>query len=269
MKITPKNDQASAPYATALRKQSAISAIILAAGRGRRLGQPKPKALLEFDGKTLLERHIAALRVHGVHDISITVGYQSAAIRGEVARLGLADGVTLVDNPYYLQGSLVSVWAQRERLRSGASIVLMDADVLYDPRMIGRLLHAEPPNVLLLDRMIEPGDEPVKICVRDSAIVDFAKKPVQPHEWHGESVGFFRFTPEMSASLAERLDDYCKAGRTSDEYEEAIRDLIAARPDQFGFEDISDLPWTEIDFEADVIRAEREILPQIAALQDA
>ena len=268
MKITTENDLSNAPDVLAPREQTAISAIILAAGRGRRLGQPKPKALLEFDGKTLLERHIAALRAHGVHDISITVGYQSGAIRGEVARLG-ADGVTLVDNPYFLQGSLVSVWAQRERLRSGAGIVLMDADVLYDPRMIGRLLGAAPPNVLLLDRMIEPGDEPVKICVRDGAIVDFAKKPVHAHEWHGESVGFFRFTPETATALAERIDDYVKAGRTSDEYEEAVRDLIVARPDLFGYEDISDLPWTEIDFEADVIRAEREILPQIASLQDA
>ncbi len=272
---TTENGGSSAPDALAPRedasprKQSSMSAIILAAGRGRRLGQPKPKALLEFDGKTLLERHIAALRAHGVHDISITVGYQSMAIRSEIARLGVADGVTLVDNPYFLQGSLVSVWAQRDRLRSGASIVLMDADVLYDPRMIGRLLRAEPPNVLLLDRMIEPGDEPVKICVRDNTLVDFAKKPVHPHDWHGESVGFFRFSPEMAAALAERIDDYVRAGRTTDEYEEAIRDLIVARPVQFGYVDISDLPWSEIEFEADVVRAQREILPQIADLQDA
>ena len=36
------------------------------------------------------------------------------------------------------------------------------------------------------------------------------------------------------------------------EYEEAIRDLILAHPDRFGAVDVSDLPWTEIDFEEDV-----------------
>jgi choline kinase len=117
--------------------------------------------------------------------------------------------------------------------------------------------------VLLLDQAIEPGDEPVKICVRGNALVDFAKKPVRPHDWHGESVGFFRFSAATAAALAEQLDGYVSTGRTSVEYEEAIRDLILARPDQFGYEDISDLPWTEIDFEIDVARARRDILPQI------
>lgn len=258
------NDPSGAVHASAPTGESPIKAVILAAGRGNRLGRPEPKALLEFDGRTLLERHVTALQAHGIYDISITVGYRSEAIRSEIARLSIPEGIELVDNPRYQQGSLVSLWVQRDRLKSGASILLMDADVLYDSRMIGRLLGAEPPNVLLLDQMIEPGDEPVKICIRDGALVDFAKKPVHPHDWHGESVGFFRFTAATAAALADRLDDYVGADRTSYEYEAAIRDLILARPDQFGYEDISDLPWTEIDFEDDVARARREILPQIA-----
>ena len=265
----PGEKKSKAAHASASRGPSSIKAIILAAGRGQRLGRPTPKALLEFDGRTLLERHVSALQAHGIHDISITVGYRSKAIRSEIARLAIPHGVVLVDNPRYLQGSLVSLWVQRDRLKSGANIVLMDADVLYDPRMIGRLLNAEPPNVLLLDQTIEPGDEPVKICVRGGALVDFAKQPVHPHDWHGESVGFFRFTAATAAALAERVDDYVATGRTSDEYEAAIRDLILAQPDQFGYEDISDLPWTEIDFEVDVVRARREILPQISGVTGA
>jgi choline kinase len=44
---------------------------------------------------------------------------------------------------------------------------------------------------------------------------------------------------------------------------EAIRDLILAEPARFGAADVSDLPWIEIDFEDDVIRARRDILPQL------
>ncbi|MEA2781913.1 MAG: hypothetical protein QOK29_3457 [Rhodospirillaceae bacterium] len=246
-----------------------IRAIILAAGRGRRLGNPMPKALLEFGGKTLLERHIAVLQAHGVDDISITVGYESQAIHREITRLRVSDHVALVYNPHYDQGSLVSLWAQRDRLKSGASVLLMDADVLYDERMISRLLAGKAQNVLLLDRTIEPGDEPVKICLCDDLMVDFAKKPVHAHDWHGESVGFFRFTAATAAALADHADHYVQTGRTSVEYEEVIRDLILAQPAQFGYEDISDLPWTEIDFDVDVARARHEILPQISELTDA
>ena len=52
-------------------------------------------------------------------------------------------------------------------------------------------------------------------------------------------------------------------GRRMMEYEEPIRDMImASAADRFGFEDISGLPWTEIDFPEDVVRA-RVLLPKL------
>lgn len=239
------------------------SAIILAAGVGRRLGNASPKVLLDFGGRSLLERHLAALRANGVGDIAITVGHRSDLIRAELSRLGVLEHVALIENPRYREGSVVSLAVQGARLAAGRPVLLMDGDVLYDPRMIARLLRAAPENVLLFDQAIEPGDEPVKICLRGDVIVDFAKLPEHAHDRHGESVGFFRFSAGMAAALAERATAYVEAGRAGAEYEAAIRELILARPDRFGHEDISDLPWTEIDFEADVARARQEILPQL------
>lgn len=245
-----------------------ISAILLAAGVGRRLGdaRPGPKVLLEFAGQTLLERHLRILLAEGVDDIGITVGYRSDAIGREVARLGLADRVHLIDNPDFRQGSLVSLFVQADRLRGGRPVVLMDGDVLYDPRIIARLLAAPGENVLLLDRDIEPGDEPVKICLKGGDIVDFRKKPVNDYDWHGESVGFFRFSPAMAALLADRCALYVQDGRTGEEYEEAIRDHILLEPGRFAATDISDIPWTEIDFSEDVARAQNIILPKLEAV---
>ena len=241
------------------------SAILLAAGVGRRLGASHdgPKILLDFGGRTLLARHMAALVANGVERLSITVGHLQEEIRAaaELAPEGLA--VSFVENPDYRQGSLVSLQVQGDLLRSGEPVLLMDGDVLYDARMIARLNDASFENTLLVDRNIEPGDEPVKICVRGGGIVDFRKQPEHAHDWHGESVGFFRFSPEMAAKLAARCDDYVKAGRTELEYEEAIRDLILTEPARFGAADVTDLPWTEIDFEDDVARARAEILPQL------
>ncbi|WP_096700213.1 phosphocholine cytidylyltransferase family protein [Magnetospirillum sp. 15-1] len=248
--------------------KSSPAVILLVAGVGRRLDGaiPGPKVLLEFGGKTLLERHLDALMAHGVEDIGLTVGYQSDAIRREVARLGLEGRVRLIENPDFRLGSLVSLWVQAERLRCGRPVILMDGDVLYDPAMIGRLLAAPAENVLLLDREIEPGDEPVKICLRNERIVDFRKKPEHAHDWHGESVGFFRFSPAMAILLADRCARYVEQGQTGLEYEEAIRDLILAEPERFAATDISDLSWTEIDFVDDVTKARETVLPRLAAL---
>jgi choline kinase len=244
------------------------SAVILAAGVGRRLeaSQGRPKILLEFGGQTLLARHLAALHRHGVDEISITVGHQRELIEAEVVRLGWSDKVIFIGNPRYREGSLVSLWMQSGQLRAGRPMLLMDGDVLYDHRMIEPLINAPGENILLLDRNIEPGDEPVKICLRGTGIVDFRKRPEHAHDWHGESVGFFRFSAETAAALADRCEFYVDAGGTELEYEEAIRDLILAEPDRFRAVDITDLPWTEIDFQADVVRALNVVLPQLSTL---
>ncbi len=239
-------------------------AVILAAGVGRRLNGsagPMPKALLGFGGRSLLARHVAALRGCGVRDVTIVVGFEADQVRG--AMEGQA-GVRLVVNPDYREGSVVSLWAARDVMEAGRPVVLMDADVLYDGRLLARLVESRHENALLLDREIEPGDEPVKLCIKDGAIVDFHKRPTADHDWHGESVGFFRFTAGTAAELSRRAGAYVQGGRRHMEYEEPIRDMMQADPARFGFEDITGLPWTEIDFPEDVAKA-RGLLPRLVA----
>ena len=257
------------PQATASGQQPAgTRAIILAAGVGRRLGPDNagaPKVLLAFGGTSLLARHLRILQQAGVADITIVVGFAAGQIRSALAGLSGGLAVRTIDNPDFREGSVVSLWAAREVLRSGAPVLLMDGDVLYDRRLMARLVDSRLPDSLLLDRGIEPGDEPVKLCVRDGVIVDFRKKPTETHDFFGESVGFFRFAPQTAAELAGRAETYVTSGRRSMEYEEPIRDMIMqSAPGRFGFEDITGLPWTEIDFPEDVVKA-AALLPELAA----
>ena len=248
--------------------ESNAQAVILAAGVGRRLNGsagPMPKALLPFGGRSLLARHVAALRTCGVRDVAIVIGFEADQVRGAIEG---QEGVRLIVNPDYREGSVVSLWAARDVLEAGRPVVLMDADVLYDSRLLRRLVDSAHLNTLLLDREIEPGDEPVKLCIRDGAIVDFHKRPQAAYDWHGESVGFFRFTAATAAELSGRAGDYVTNGRRHMEYEEPIRDMMQADmltdPGRFGFEDITGLPWTEIDFPEDVAKAQG-LLPLLVA----
>lgn len=237
-------------------------AILLAAGVGRRLGETHdgPKVLLEFAGRSLIDRHLAALAAVGIEDIVVTVGHDAPILTA-----ALADRAGTMLNPDYRQGSLVSLWVQRDRLRAGRPVLLMDGDVLYDARMLERLVAAPGEAVLLVDRELEPGDEPVKVCFRGETMVDFRKRPEHAHDWHGESVGFFKFGADMAVKLADTCDRYVAAGRTDVEYEEAIRDLMLADPASFTYVDVTDLPWTEIDFPEDVAKARAAILPHLVS----
>jgi choline kinase len=246
--------------------------VILAAGRGRRMGAgddsqptvPTPKVLLRFGNKSLLERHLAILESCGIGEVFIVVGFAADQVRDEVARIGPKVRVSFIENPRFAEGSVVSLRVAEPVMKRGEPVLLMDGDVLYDRRLMERLVRTRSDNCLLMDREIEPGDEPVKLCIRDGRIVDFHKVPNHAHDWHGESVGFFRLSPGVAEALVSRARDYVESGRGAMEYEEPLRDLILASPaGAFGYEDVTDLPWTEIDFPEDVVKAETEIRPAL------
>jgi choline kinase len=242
-----------------------LVAIILAAGYGRRLthGHHGPKVLLEFDGRSLLERRLCSLEAAGVGSVSISIGYEGDMLRRAVEAIAPRLEVGFVENPRFREGSLLSLLVQRPVMESGRPVLVMDGDVLHDQRMIERLVDAPGEAVLLVDPELEPGDEPVKVCFRGDTIVDFRKVPEHPHDRHGESVGFFRFSPDVAARLARQCQVLADGGGGGLEYEEAIRDLILADPGLFTARDVGDLPWTEIDFPEDVVRARDIILPQL------
>ncbi|MGB8510146.1 MAG: NTP transferase domain-containing protein, partial [Pyrinomonadaceae bacterium] len=58
---------------------NAVAAIILAAGRSRRMGAFKP--LLPFGGRTVVEACIENLRAAGVAEIVVVLGHRAAELR--------------------------------------------------------------------------------------------------------------------------------------------------------------------------------------------
>ena len=244
-------------------------ALILAAGVGKRLGPIAgdriPKCLLSFAGKTLLQRHLEYLQRCGIDEVVLVTGHRRELIEAETARLSRVPQPCVVHNSNYEQGSVVSLWAAREWLTVEQPVLLMDADVLYDIRILERLRRSEHTDCFLLDRDYEPGAEPVKLCVRQGRLVDFRKQidPQLEYDYSGESVGFFRFSPAKARRLAATVQSYVETGALDTPHEEAVRDLLLAAPQDFAFEDITGLPWIEIDFPEDLARAEAEILPRL------
>ena len=77
-------------------------------------------------------------------------------------------------------------------------------------------------NCFLLDRNIEKGEEPVKICIKKDHIYDFGKKIKKDFDFYGESVGFFKFSYEISKELLIKAKEVMKSNSNA-VYEEAIR----------------------------------------------
>ena len=238
---------------------------MLAAGRGIRLhGAHPPKILLEFGGKSLLARHIETLQLYGITQLSLGVGYHRAKIDREIAFLGAEEFVKPAHNKDFNEGTSITLWKMRDQLCCGKPVLLMDGDVLYDDRILGRLLDSDHENCLLLDRDFTPGEEPVKVAVRNDVIVDFGKKIGTGFDFCGESVGFFWLSASMAKAIITRIKSYLEQGHRDIPYEDAIRDVMGAPSGNgFSFEDITGLPWIEIDYTSDIEKANSLILPRI------
>jgi choline kinase len=233
-------------------------------------GEGPPKALLRFAGQSLLQRHLEILAHFGLFDVTLVVGHRADAIERELARLRGPVRVQTRFNPDYRAGSLLSLWALRDVLGAGEPVLYMDADVLYDWRLLARLLEAPDQDCLLADRAIVDADadaeEAVKVCVRDGRVVDFHKRlRATSYDYWAEWVGFARFGAASAARLVGVMQSYVDRGRTDVIYEEAMRDLILAT-EGFGWVDTEGQPWIEIDFPEDLERARSAIHPRMIGL---
>jgi choline kinase len=247
-----------------------MRAIILAAGRGLRMRQSEdeqlPKCLLRFGGLSLLERHLRLLRRAGIEDVVLALGFRHLLVAQELDRLHWRPRPQIVLNDRFELGSVLTVHTVADAMTGGGDILLMDADVLYDERILQALVAgAAPRNRLLIDRDFEAGDEPVKVCVHDGVPIELRKQLSVGLQYDtiGESIGFFRFSPQAARRLAALTADYVESGRANLPHEEAVRDLLLERSQAVEVTDVTGAPWIEIDFPDDVRRAASEVLPQL------
>jgi choline kinase len=235
------------------KKAPGLRAILLAAGRGRRLGSDFPKVLLEIDGRTLLERHVINLRESGIAAITVVVGFQKEKIAAEIERMKPPLEVELVENADFLRGSILSLHVAADRLEHGG--LWMDGDVIYPASLLRRLVSSPHENCLLADGRSEETGEEMMIGTRGGRVLKIARRVGKGWDFAGENVGFAKVGPAGAAGMRRILAEEVTAGRLDQEYEAAMD--RAFHEVHFGFERVDDLPWTEIDFQEDVDKAQR------------
>lgn len=239
-----------------------MKAIILAAGVGKRLWpvtQHRPKCLIELNGRTLLDRSFEALARAGVRQSVLVVGYKQDMVR-EAAGVGLHGvGIRYLVNEGYQRGSISSLWTARVELND--DVVIMDADVLFHPDILRRLVQSPHPNALCLDETVVQRGEECMAVIRGQRVVALTKQVPASYDFAGEGVGFLKVCRRDLDHLIASLDTHVRAGAWSMEYEDALLEFFEHAP--VGYEKIGGLPWIEIDFPEDVTRAEKEILPRL------
>ena len=239
-----------------------MKALILAAGIGKRLKANVPKILLKIGSKSLLERHIENLLNLGIKNIGIVIGYKSNQLKNFIKKIDRKKNIKIFKNSSYKLGSIVSLVSASNFFYIKGNLILMDGDVLYDKKILKKLFNSNKKNCLLIDKKFEKGKEPVKVCIKNNKIIDFGKIVNQDFDYQGESVGFFKFSNKSSLKFLEQSRKIMKSNKNL-MYEEAIQKIIKEKKIRMDFENITNLPWVEIDFKKDLIFAKKKVLKQI------
>ena len=222
---------------------------ILAAGMGTRLGRPFPKPLTPLDdGRTIMQQQLDNIsQAFGTGTrIQIVVGFKLDLI------LEAAPDSVFVYNERFDQTNTCKSLLKALRASAPGPVVWMNGDVVFEPEVLKRLkLNIDAGQTANAVNNSAVSDEEVKYTVNENGLVKELSKTVVGGL--GESVGINVIAASDKAALIKRLDE-CD---DQDYFERGIE--LAIEKD--GLEvlpiDISDLFAVEVDFEADLDRANK------------
>ena len=202
--------------------------VILAAGMAKRLRpltDAKPKCLLEVGGKTLLQRTVDAMAATGITEFVVVTGYRANMIRDFLTiHYSLFTIHFLHNADYEHNNNIYSLWMAGQKVR-GKEFLLMDSDILCDPKAIAEVARQSEP-ALALNRH-ELGEEEMKIVVDADNRITEISKTCRVEDAVGESVGIEKMTADYSEALYRELDQMIeKEGLIDIFYERAFERLI-------------------------------------------
>ncbi len=245
---------------------SVDTAIILAAGKGTRLGDAVPadlpKCLIDVAGKRILERQLIALARHGVRKAVVVVGYEKQKVMDFCKALGSELGLSFefVENPDYATTNTVySLYLARRFMRNG--FLYLNADVVFAPQIVEHLQFSPYVNALAVE--FKPcGEEEVKVGLLPSGRIVRIEKSIDPKQSQGEFIGVARFGAATAPLFAASLEYVCEQEKKVAMFFEYALDRIADTMPMFAVS-TNGLPVIEIDFPEDLHKARTEIAPAI------
>ena len=250
-----------------------MRAIILAAGSGLRLGQHTkdiPKALLDLNGKSILERQISLLREHGVNEIFVVTGYKREK--------HILKDIEYIFNPRYSETEqLASMMVARTKIFDDVLVIF--GDIVFDGQILQQILASNDDIAIAVDldweksyneRHDNPKSLADKVLINQKKILRVSAKEISldiENQAVGEFLGVIKLSANGSRVIIKKYKELEKScvGKfhDADSFEKAklvdiLQELIDSK--------IEICPititgkWCEIDTPADLERARQIFL---------
>jgi len=196
-----KNSKLSEDEITSIEKkinESKTKTLIVAAGLGSRLKghtENLPKCMLDFGGKTLLERQLSAYRKCGINNIAVVRGYKKNKINYK--------NLKYFNNVNYEDNNILNSIFYGEEVING-NIIIAYSDILFESNVVQRLLNSDHDISVVVDidwrgyyvnRKEHPISEAENVIFNsNNEVVKIGKIATEKQEVHGEFIGMMKLT---------------------------------------------------------------------------
>jgi choline kinase len=246
-----------------------MKALILAAGRGTRIRSihgERPKCLIRCDSSalTILDHQIESLFSAGVKKIGIVVGYEKDQIIRHVGRnyANQLGNFHFIENPAFAEtNNIYSFWLA-ERWLNQEAFVCLNADVIFDARILIPALRSTAAINMLVDP--EWRDETMKVVISGNRVIRMSKS-ITESEFSGTYIGITRFSSRVQKDLFARIDTLIRTGHENSFFNVAVQQL-ADEGVRVGFTSTNHLPWAEIDDPTDLAFARSYVFPKLSRI---
>jgi len=235
-----------------------MKAIILSAGQGSRLGHltdDRPKCLIEFGGRSLLDRQLDALAANGVEEAVIITGFHDELVAAALARRNGGPKVRTIFNPFYkVADNTGSLFMARDEL--AGDVLVWNGDTLVSDALMAKVVgNCQTGICVTIDRKDGYDEDDMKVICdeSDGRLRAIGKRIAQGV--NAESIGLLAFRGGGAERFRDAID---KAMRTAEGttiwYLRVIHHL--AQNGEVWTLDVKGDEWGEVDFPEDVASAE-------------
>jgi choline kinase len=235
-------------------------AIILSAGQGSRLGHlvdDRPKCLIEFGGRTLLDRQLDTLAANGVGEAVVVTGFHDDMVNASVARRSGGPKVRTIYNPFYkVADNLGTLFMAREELTGDC--LVWNGDTLVSDALMAKVVGNDRAGICVtIDRKDGYDEDDMKVVVDGDGRLRAIGKRISKGV-NGESIGLLAFRSGGAERFREAIERDIRAPEGTTIWYLRVIHHLAETSEVWTF-DINGEEWGEVDFPEDVERA-RELV---------
>jgi len=229
-----------------------MKAIILSAGQGSRLGHlvdNGPKCLVDFNGRTLLDRQLDTLAENGVEEAVVVTGFRDDAVEAAIAARSGGPKVRTVFNPFYkVADNLGSLFVAKHEL--AGDCLVWNGDTLVSNALMALVLGNHRQGICVtIDRKPGYDADDMKVVEEGGRLKEIGKRIKSGV--NAESIGLLAFRGGGAAQFREAIERAMRTSEGTTIWYLRVIHQIAQRADVWTL-DIQGEEWGEVDFPEDV-----------------